>query len=345
MKEFPQGRRSAGFTLIELLVVIAIIAILVALLLPAVQQAREAARRSSCKSNLKQLALACHNYHDTYNVLPPAAVPVNGQNHGPSFLVHLLPNMEQGPLYDTVAVHMNNGTQWWGGSVSAAANDVAFRDKITDVFLESLWCPSNFRERLKTNGVTPNGPFMETSYIGIAGSNNHPTTDKTSWTNNHCSAGGMFVGSRSIRFRDVTDGLSNTMILGEQSDNIYLTNGTVQVNWDAVGAGIWMGSKNIRVPDGDGTYSSTGTHSSAGASTTDCRSYLITTIRQAPNANGNNGAYAGANTCNTRLTSPHRGGVQVALADGGVRFVGDSINLGTYKNLADRDDGNPLGEF
>src|ERR1700759_2816615 len=106
----PRTRR--GFTLIELLVVIAIIAVLIALLLPAVQQAREAARRSQCKNNMKQLGLAVHNYHDTYNHLPmcyywgPAGLPgpTGSPTQGPqsSWMIGILPFVDQAPLYSVL---------------------------------------------------------------------------------------------------------------------------------------------------------------------------------------------------------------------------------------------------
>ena len=111
-------RQSRGFTLIELLVVIAIIAVLVSLLLPAVQQAREAARRTQCKNNLKQLGLAMHNYHDTFNTFPPGhvsdfpAIPpwVSPGNLSSSEVgcwtwgAMLLPNLEQTGLYNVLSV-------------------------------------------------------------------------------------------------------------------------------------------------------------------------------------------------------------------------------------------------
>ena len=109
----PKENRS-GFTLIELLVVIAIIAVLIALLLPAVQQAREAARRTQCRNNLKQMALAAHNFESTYTNLPTGYIgpddPTQGATQSPYLgpLTQMLPYIEQAPLYNTLNQTMLN---------------------------------------------------------------------------------------------------------------------------------------------------------------------------------------------------------------------------------------------
>src|SRR5689334_4763006 len=112
MQCLPKVRRHRGFTLIELLVVMAIIAVLIALLLPAVQQAREAARRAQCKNNMKQLALAMHNYHETFNTFPMSAwiqvnVPTGSIPNGHNWMAQILPFIEQGNLAS--AISFNTG--------------------------------------------------------------------------------------------------------------------------------------------------------------------------------------------------------------------------------------------
>ena len=131
-------RRSKAFTLIELLVVIAIIAVLIALLLPAVQQAREAARRSQCKNNLKQLGLALHNYHETYNTFPFGQVITNSF----SATSQLLPYLDQAPLYYTI-----DFSKPYNDLVNNAA-------RLTEIPL--LRCPSDVPNIMPQNGGATN---------------------------------------------------------------------------------------------------------------------------------------------------------------------------------------------
>jgi len=197
-----------GFTLIELLVVIAIIAILISLLLPAVQQAREAARRTQCKNNLKQLGLALHNYHDIHNVFPsgytargvvssdPAAVET-----GPGFAwgTMLLPMMDQGNLYESLDFSLD--------AVDPA--NLAAADYVLEMFL----CPTDPAPRKFT---LPSGTELPASnYVGIFGYGNVSMAPGTGT--------GIFYRNSSTRFRDVTDGTSNTICIGErmhEHDNV-----------------------------------------------------------------------------------------------------------------------------
>ena len=316
-------RARRGFTLIELLVVIAIIAVLIALLLPAVQQAREAARRSQCKNNLKQMGLALHNYHDTYNVFPfgHGEDGLNAPNtcaEGTcaqwSWGAMLLPQLEQKPLFDKLRPGARKAQQ-------AVKNDLALMQTVLSVFR----CPSDTAPDLNTDQKVPNGdgdtaectgancqPTATANYIGI---NHHSRLDRTNPT-------GVFGrGAWKKAMRDVTDGLSNTMLVGErpwhlwgptkkgQAGVIYATNGD-QDN----------GHENGLV-------------------------YVAGATANPPNAE-----------CNTCFGSRHAGGTQFLMGDGAVRFVSENIdhrNDGShpspvnsvYERLAHISDGQPIGDF
>ncbi|MDX2038414.1 MAG: DUF1559 domain-containing protein [Isosphaeraceae bacterium] len=209
----PRLRR--GFTLIELLVVIAIIAVLIALLLPAVQAAREAARRSQCTNNLKQIGLAVHNYHSTYDAVPPSGSRSassdagNGWGANPqlySMKARLLPYMEQQATYNSLNFSL---TPRWGNNANGinqdggAANSTAYRTKIasflcpsdsknpgnTDANVASHNYPSNVGNNRRYNGWVPDGPAYFTGWDGpIRG---------------------------VINFAAVEDGLNNTAIYSE----------------------------------------------------------------------------------------------------------------------------------
>jgi prepilin-type N-terminal cleavage/methylation domain-containing protein/prepilin-type processing-associated H-X9-DG protein len=202
-----------GFTLIELLVVIAIIGILIALLLPAVQKVREAANRTKCANNLKQIALACHNFHDTYNSLPsgtdthtPADTPPDYHTWW-SWLAQVLPYVEQQNLYKQADdfAHGLLGvplptcyTNPWGPPSNPAQYQV----------IPTYVCPSDNRELIATYapGQPGQDPTLDVAFTGYLGNNgtNFQTRD------------GVLYANSTVAFKDITDGLSNTLLAGER---------------------------------------------------------------------------------------------------------------------------------
>lgn len=199
-----------GFTLIELLVVIAIIAILIALLLPAVQQAREAARRTQCKNNLKQFGLALHNYHDTFNTFPMGCTRIT---QGLSWHVAILPQMEQTALFGQFAFEGN------GSGTSADRFDSSVNRPLTRQPSPVMFrCPSGTEERADDNAND-----YTTHYYGVMGpTGTNPQSgvaykENTSGPHGGFSREGMFNFGEGRKMRDILDGTSNTIVVGEIS--------------------------------------------------------------------------------------------------------------------------------
>jgi prepilin-type N-terminal cleavage/methylation domain-containing protein/prepilin-type processing-associated H-X9-DG protein len=327
----PDSRRR-GFTLIELLVVIAIIAILIALLLPAVQQAREAARRSSCKNNLKQLALAMHNYHDTHSLFPYGWQSENftGQQHRRDcWFQRILSQMEQGPR-----------SQTYEGYQGVYEAEYIHRITIPEIVgpVGTFSCPSDPSSpgRGGNGGTTAfQGNYAVCAGVG-AGRTVDPVTQIVTVTNMTIittNNGGLFSTNSSTRFRDCLDGTSNTLMF---SEGIIRGNGVGA--WGELG-GYWGGA-----PHGSYGFSTAAPPNTSVADRV--YSCKATTLPAAPNfapcENGNAGGLPGRWNF---ARSYHPGGVQVALADGSVRFVSDNINLQTWMKLGLMADGLTIGEF
>ncbi len=342
-----------GFTLIELLVVIAIIAVLIALLLPAVQQAREAARRTQCKNNLKQLGLALHNYHDTFRVFPAGVmhseVPRSGSSghgFGPSFYGGLLPFIEQGNIYENLS-WVGRSPGYIGESAGSTGRDInrpVIMPNNQPLVLTALRCPSSAGPISDTDGNWE----MFAHYAGISGAAEPTSFSETrvndvnaASTISIVSAGGLLIPNRCLDLGKATDGTSNTMLLGEMSGSLLRNDGTKSyLSASGTSHGWLMGTRAAGTPptlDPDGLDSA------------DLRCFNINTIRYRPNQEpfalqvfpgmaSNVGA-------NNPLTSEHTGGVQIALGDGSVRFISESVSLETIKQLATRDDGQVTAEF
>lgn len=310
----------SGFTLIELLVVIAIIAILVALLLPAVQQAREAARRAQCKSNLKQIGVALHNYHDVNRVLPPASTPSTRfatDQATWSWAVMILPNMDQAALYEQLQPNSPD-------SILEALNDPV-KVSLMQTPLTGLLCPSDPGPNLNdVRALDLAGASVQvgrTNYVGNMG------VDQASPTE------GLFYFNSSVRFRDITDGLSNTLAVGERA------HGNVR-SVEQFGSAMWPGSTRfpcvMKLPN-DCTVGQYGNVS-----------YNLQTGLDADGS--------GAYLAYWAFSSEHVGGAHFLLADGAVVFINESVESrigsptdprtwGTYQKLGGRDDSELIGDF
>ncbi|QDT65771.1 DUF1559 domain-containing protein [Calycomorphotria hydatis] len=351
--------RFRGFTLIELLVVIAIIAILISLLLPAVQQAREAARRSSCKNNLKQMALGIHNYAESHGVFPPGYLYIIGDNGGTAdyesvagysiasgfedanhqglaWSAMILPFVEQAQLYRSINVNL-------------PPFDVDNQDE-REMHLTVYLCPSDPYSSnsfvVRDDSSSPVEQYAASSYAanwgpaaGVADSaattddvNLDATPDPGSEPSGaaYPAAKGVFFRNSRIQFRDITDGTSNTLAIGER------TNGPItDVTGDPVGVAphpnfenTWFAAvRDISAPDDDHGH------------------MVLFDGEYAPNSPRQQVGTGNYEGLDRGLSAPHLGICQFALCDGSVHGITTNIDLGVYRNLCQRDDGEVIGEF
>ncbi len=335
-------RVGRGFTLVELLVVIVIIGILVALLLPAVQGAREAARRSQCQNNLKQLALALHNYHGAYQYFPPSSnwtgnppQPAQGNNANlsPNWVIAILPFLEQQALFNsfTFADPSTQATVYITDPLNAAARGTQ---------LPVMLCPSDrynsklFNGTSAPSGGTSNlgdgwarGNYAANGGLGLmqsGGSGLGTGADPSCWrTSIIC---GVMGANMSLSMEAIKDGTSNTLLLGEiragvtsyDSRGVWAMSGACPSALWADGSWGDDNGPNSNQPKADDCLACGDIKNAVGGS--------VALAQMGMACSEDNGPSCWPNWQQT-ARSMHGGGVNIALADGSVRWINDYIDI------------------
>ncbi|QDU10853.1 DUF1559 domain-containing protein [Gimesia aquarii] len=317
-----------GFTLIELLVVIAIIAILIALLLPAVQQAREAARRSQCKNNLKQFGLAIHSYAETHGVLPPGYIRQRGSNSNNfanwSWGTYLLPFIDQAPLYNSLNpgnVQMDNAID----PTDPVHGDSGSRLlRLMQQPVVSFRCPSDVGPDTNSSGNNDRKLRDQNGSVRHTAISNYVAVNRSHETQRGAGGiqGGPFYENSKVKIRDLTDGTSNQLLIGERiwkkvatvttnnpyAGNVFGAAGTRQAHNGGVASVMGCGKRKLNCPEN--------------------------------------------NECRRGFLSAHEGGVHFLMGDGAVRFISENIDHNTngavnstLEYLMAIQDGNTIGDF
>jgi prepilin-type N-terminal cleavage/methylation domain-containing protein/prepilin-type processing-associated H-X9-DG protein len=323
-------RSTAGFTLVELLVVIAIIGVLVALLLPAVQAAREAARRMRCSNNIKQIALACHNYESTFGTFPPGGIvsyrpgvavtesnfcTVGSDTTQAPWSVLILPYLEESNLHS----RFDFSKPFTGSSNIPGLSP---NRELFFLTMKKYQCTSDPDSTSSVNngnylGVQGGGPPV--SDPALAGS---PPCSTQLGTRVFFQSGSIFTNSK-VRMAEITDGTSSTFLIGESR---YMPTARMRGGGDAAFAGWSSGLKADNVFAVPLTF--------AGA------------VLQ---INAQKECKVGVADCfgfvSRIFGSMHPGGCYFGMADGSVQFVNQNIDLNIYRQAANRDDGLTTGNL
>ena len=201
-------RVDSGFTIVEMVVVFSIVGVLLSLLIPAIQAARESARQVSCRSNLHQIGVAVHSYHDTYGMCPPCCIwgGFDAGTEGFSWQSRLLPYLDQGALYSKLQIDRTFSP--FTSYFNATGRPVPYGETLVPVFR----CPSS---AIPSTSIQMGSRDMDHVFAGYGTSDYKGSGGQSNFF-------GMFpvvtCGNTSVRFRDVTDGLSQCLMLGESSN-------------------------------------------------------------------------------------------------------------------------------
>lgn len=338
-RNVARKRDCVGFTLVELLVVIAIIGILIGLLLPAVQMVREAARRTACKNNMRQLGLALHNYESALERFPPGYAYISGSdfatqtgypvssgfvdaNHlGHAWGTFILPYIEQQNLYEIVDIKL---------PVFDPVN-LAARETKLEVFL----CPSDpFSEGrfvIRDDTTTPFEQYAAASYCANWGPASgvletpSDTSDDINLDATPDQSAGPFFRSSKTKFRDIIDGTSQTLAIGERHNGpiVDSAGNPIGVPPHPNFENAWFAAvRDIDAPDDDHGH------------------MVLFDTEFAPNNPPDSGVGA-----DRGVAAPHSGLAQFVFMDGSVHTIPETIDLNVYRSLSSTRGGEIIGEY